>query len=158
MRALIISNRMFVMWITFNLLDLQCPIVLWLARICLPRFDNTALAFKTTTAILNLVLIAIFFNKTYIAIFDHLLVARSIESRLFGLVPTYFGIMETNERGMFHLYCLIWLTEMTNLSNFWQRICSNPSYIGRLLPFLDHIITTSLSIHFSALSLAQDLG
>ncbi len=45
---------------------------------------------------------------------------------------------------------------MTNLSNFWQRIRGDPSYLGRLLHFLDHIITTSLLVYSSDLSLAQD--
>ncbi len=47
---------------------------------------------------------------------------------------------------------------MTNLSHFRLRICDNPNYLGRLLYFLDHIIITSLSVHSSDLSSAQDLG
>ncbi len=158
MRALMITNGMPVLWITFNPSDLRCPIVLWLAGIRLPVSDNTASAFKTATATINPIAIATFFNQTCTAIFDHLLAAGSIEGELFGPVSTYFGIVETNGRGMLHLHCLVWLTRMTNLSNFRQRICGNPSYLGRLLHFLDHIITTSLSVHSSNLSLAQDPG
>ncbi len=124
-----------VLWITFNLLDLQCPIVLWLARICRLVSDNTASAFKTATATINLVAIVTLFNKTSRAIFDHLLATGSIKGRLLGPVLTYFGIMETDERGMLYLHYLVWLTEITNLSNFWQKICSDPSYLGRLLHF-----------------------
>ncbi len=107
---------------------------------------------------MNPVAIATFFNKTYTAIFDHLLAAESIEGGLFGLVSTYFGIMETNGRGMLLPHCLIWLTGTTNLSNFRQKIRGDPSYLGQLLHFLDHIITTSLSVHFSDRFLAQDPG
>ncbi len=107
MRTLMITNGMPVLWITFNLSDLRCPIVLWLAGIRLPVSDNTASAFKIATAIMNLVTIATFFNEIYTAIFDHFVAAGSIEGRLFGLVSTYFGIVETNGRGILHLHCLV---------------------------------------------------
>ncbi len=155
-RALMITNGMPVLWITYNSSDLRRPIVLWLAGIRLPVSDNKASAFKTVTATMNPVVIATFFNETCTAIFDHFLAAGSIESGLFGPLSTYFGIVETNRRGMLHLHCLVWLTEMTNLSNFRQKFCGDPSYLGRLLYSLDHIITTSLSVHSSDLSLAQD--
>ncbi len=105
---------------------------------------------------MNPVNIAAFFNETCTAIFDYHLVVGSIEGGLFGLVSTYFKIVETNRRGIFHLHCLVWLIGMTNLSNFWQKIPSNPSYLGRLLYFLDHIIITSLLVYSSDLFLAQD--
>ncbi len=130
MRALMITNRMPVLLITFNPSDLQCPIVLWLAGIRLPVSDNTALAFKTATAIINPVAIVMFFNETCKAIFDHLLAAGSIEGRLFDPMSTYFGTVETNGRGMLHLHCWVWLTRMTNLSHFWQRIHGDPNYLS----------------------------
>ncbi len=133
MRALMITNGMPVLWITFNPSDLRCPIVLWLAGIRLPVFDNTASVFKTATATMNPLAIATFFNITCIAIFDHLLAAGSIKDGIFGPVLTYFEIVETNGRGMLHLHSLVWLTRMTNLSNFRQKICSDPSYFGRFL-------------------------
>lgn len=156
MRTLMITNRMPVLWITFYPSDLQCPIVLWLAGIRLSVFDNTASAFKTDMATINPVAITTFFNKTCTAIFDHLLAAEFIESGLFGPMSTYFEIVETNRRSILHLYYLVWLTGMTNLFNFWQRICDNPNYLGQLLDFLDHIITANLPVHSSDLFLAQD--
>ncbi len=57
---------------------------------------------------------------------------------------------------MFHLHYLVWLTGLTNLTNFWRRICGDPSYLGRLFHFLDQIISTCLSVYSSDLSLAQD--
>ncbi len=68
MRALMITNRMPVLWITFNLSDLRYPIILWLAWIRLPVSDNTISAFKTATATMNPVAIATFFNKICTAI------------------------------------------------------------------------------------------
>ncbi len=88
--------------------------------------------------------------------FDHLLAAESIKCGFFGPMLTYFGIVQTNGRGMLYLHCLVWLTGMLNLSNFWRRNHNYPSYLGQLLHFLDHIITTSLSVHSSDLFLVQD--
>lgn len=81
--------------------------------------SNTAVsAFKTATATMNPVTIAMFFDETCKAIFDHLLAAKSRESGLFGPMSTYFGTVETNGRGMLHLHYLVWLKDMTNFSNF----------------------------------------
>lgn len=118
LRALMITNRISLLWITFNPLDLQSFIVFLLAGINLPVFKRAALAFKTAIATMNLVAIATFFDETCKAIFNHLFATGSGESRLFGLVLTDFGTVETNWRGMLHLHCLFWLKSMTNLSNF----------------------------------------
>lgn len=153
-QTLMITNRMPILWISFYLSDLWCPIILWLTGIRLPVFDNTASAFKIATTIMNPVAITTFFNKTCTVIFDHLLAVEFIESGLFGLMSTYFKIVETNRRDILHLYYLVWLIGMTNLFNFWQRICGNPYYLGQLLDFLDHIITANLPIHSSDLFFA----
>lgn len=118
--------------------------------------DNTASTPKTATATIIPIVIVTFFNKTYTTIIDHLLAVGSIDDGLFDFVSTYFGIVEINERGMLHLYCLVWLIGMTNLSNFQQKICGDSCYFGRLLYFLDHIITTSLLVYSFGLSLALD--
>ena len=118
LRALMITDGMPLLWITFNPSDLRSPIVLLLAGVSLPMSDGAASAFKTATATMNPVAIATFFDETCKAIFDHLLAAGSSEGGLFGPVSTYFGTVETNGRGMLHLHCLVWLKGMTNLSNF----------------------------------------
>lgn len=120
--------------------------------------NNIASAFKTATLIINPITIATFFNKTCTVIFDYLLAAASIEGRLFGPISIYFGTVEINERGMFQLYYLVWLIRMSNLSNFWPRICGKPNYLDQLFYFQDYIITTSLLVYFSDLSLVQDLS
>lgn len=80
--------------------------------------DNIDSIFKIITAIINLIAIAMFFNKIYTAIFDYLLAVRSIKGRLFGPLSTYFRIVETNEKGILYLYCFLKLKKMSNLSNF----------------------------------------
>lgn len=133
-------------------------LLLFSSGICLPVFDNIASVFKTAMAIMNPITIATFLNKIFAAIFHHLLAASSIEGGLIRLMFTYFGTVETNRKGMLHFYYLVWLKKMAYLSNFWQKICSDFNYLNRLLYFLDYICTTSLSVYFSDLSLAQDPG
>lgn len=83
LQALIITNKMLLLWITFNSSDLQYPIVFLLASVSLLVSDRAALAFKTAITIMNPVAIAIFFDKTYKAIFDHFFAIRSNKNRLF---------------------------------------------------------------------------
>ena len=79
-----ILDGMLLLWITFNLLDLQYLIVFSLVKINLPVSNKAASAFKTGAAIMNPVAIATFFDKTCKAIFDHLFAARSNGNGLFG--------------------------------------------------------------------------
>ena len=156
LRALMITDGMPLLWITFNPSDLRSPIVFSLAGVSLPVSDGAASAFKTATATMNPVAIATFFDETCKAIFDHLLAAGSSEDRLFGPMSTYFGTVETNGRGMLHLHCLVWLKGMTNISNFRQRMRGDPDYLSRLIRFLDHIIKASLSVPPSDTSATQN--
>lgn len=111
-----------------NLSNLQYSIVFLLARVSLPVFDRVASAFKTVTATMNSVAIAMFFDKICKAIFDHFFAAESSKGGFFRSLSIYFGILKTNNRGMFYFYCLVWLKDMTNFLNFRQRIYSNSNY------------------------------
>lgn len=71
--VVIVTKRMPSFWATFNLFDLWCSIVLWLAGVDFGFFESTTLAFCYTMAIMNLVAVATFFYKTYKRIFDYLL-------------------------------------------------------------------------------------
>lgn len=73
LRALMVIDGMPSLWITFNPSDLRCPIVLHLAGVTMPVTDATASAFRSHTATMNPVAIAVFFDETCKVIFDHLL-------------------------------------------------------------------------------------
>lgn len=53
-------------------------------------FDGVVLAFKTITAIINLIPIITIFNKIYKTIFDYFFVAKSSENGFFRSMSTYF--------------------------------------------------------------------
>lgn len=79
LQALMITDEMPLLWITFNPSDLQCPIVLWLARVSLPISNIAISAFKIATATMNPVAIATSFNEIYKPIFDYLLAVGSMK-------------------------------------------------------------------------------
>lgn len=53
--------------------------------------------------------------------------------------------------GILYFYYLIWLKEITNLSNFQQKICGNSDYLAQLIYFLYYIIIVSLLVPSSDL-------
>lgn len=69
--------------------------------------DSIISIFKTAIVIINPIAIAVLFNKIYLAIFDYFLAVRSFKGRLFRFVSTYFEIIKTNRRGIFHFYYLV---------------------------------------------------
>lgn len=58
--------------------------------------NNSIEAFAKMTAIMNPIAIARFFKAICYDIFEHLLAAGSKAEGLFGLISTYFGIVEAN--------------------------------------------------------------
>lgn len=83
-------------WITFNLLYLQNLIVLSLTGIVIGYSENITMAFCYVIAIINLVIIATFFHKTYRDIINYLLKTELSKDGFFGLISIYFEIVETN--------------------------------------------------------------
>lgn len=80
-----------------------------LAEINLPISYETTSTFKTKTPIMNLIAIAMFFDKICKAILNHLFTTGSNMIELFEPLSTYFRTVETNGMGMLHFYCLVWL-------------------------------------------------
>lgn len=80
--------------------------------------DRAALSLKIVTATINLVTIATIFDETYKAIFDHLFATRFSKGRFFGPISIYFKTVKTNGRSILYFHYLVWLGDMTNLSNF----------------------------------------
>lgn len=108
-KALIVSDSIPALWITLDPSDLQNTLVLTLAGVRFEHHheDNATATFHNATATIILVAVAQF---SCIGVFQHLLVSlKEPNNGLFGPVSTYFGIVETNSRGMLHLLCLVWL-------------------------------------------------
>ena len=69
--------------------------------------DNVDSDFNRVIAIINSIAIAQFFEVIYEEIFEHLLVAKSLEKDLFDSISIYFDIVEINNRDMLYLHCLM---------------------------------------------------
>jgi len=98
-------------WMTINPSDLKNPLVLILAGINLSSDDlsTEAQRIRQITANMNPVAIAQFFHQVCTGVFDALLGTGTGRIGILGQVSNYFGVVETNGRGMLHLHCLIWL-------------------------------------------------
>lgn len=121
MKALMVSDRMPTLWITLNPFDLRSPLVLCFAGVQLDTSIMNVTTMKQmqeSTATMNPVAVAQFFDTTCKEIFCHLLKAGSSDGGLFGPVSTYFETVETNGRGILHLHCLIWLASCEE--NCWK--------------------------------------
>ena len=117
-KTLMLSNRMPVLWITINPFDLRSTLVLILAGM---RYEdngvnNSVEVFARMTATMNPVAVTRFFEAICRSIFEYLLAAGYKDGGFFGPVSTYFGTVETNGRGMLHLYCLVWLRDAFHIS------------------------------------------
>lgn len=97
-QALILSNKMLVLWITINFYDLQSTLILILAGMWFKDkyVNNFAEAIARITAIINLVAMARFFEATCRGIFKHLLAAGFKNGGLLGPVSIYFGTIKIN--------------------------------------------------------------
>jgi hypothetical protein len=58
---------------------------------------------------MNPVTVAQFFHAICTGIFNALFRAGTGEDGILGNILNYFGVVETNGRGMLYLHCLIWL-------------------------------------------------
>lgn len=142
-----VNYGMPVLWITLNPSDLRSFLVLVLAGMRFVDNDQNISAdlFAQTTATMNLVAVAKFFEATCTGIFEHLLAAGSQEGGLLGPVSTYFGTVETNGCGMLHLHCLVWLSGAFHLSKIREQLQTDDKYAADMVQFVDRIIWCSIS-------------
>ncbi len=97
-RSFIMSDGMSTIWITLNPLDLCSFVVLILAGVRLKDSGSSTSAeeFRWTTAVMNPLTVAQFFEATCTGIFKRLLAAGSTGRGQLGPVSTYYGTVETN--------------------------------------------------------------
>jgi hypothetical protein len=110
LRGLIVREGMPAFWLTINPSDLQNPLVLILAGVQLSAEASTVDSLiRCATATSNPVAVARFFHHTCTAVLDGLLGSKSADVGILGDVSNYFGVVESNGRGMLHLHTLVWL-------------------------------------------------
>jgi hypothetical protein len=146
LRGLIVREGMPALWMTINPADLQNPLVLVLAGLQYsaesPSDVNTAIRCATATS--DPVAVARFFHHTCKAVLDGLLGGKPAELGIFGDVSNYFGVVESNGRGMLHLHTLVWLRGNLGFSQLRDRILTDRDFAGRMIVYLESIIVHSL--------------
>jgi hypothetical protein len=93
---------------------------------------------------MNPVAVAQFFHHICTGVFDALLAAGKGRTGIFGEVSNYFGVVETNGRGMLHLHSLIWLTGNLEFFALRDRLQSDPVFAGRMIRYLSSVIKCSI--------------
>ena len=107
LKALMITDRIPILWITINPTDLQYLFVICLARVELDLESDVAPVFARKTAIINPVTMAKFFDIICKAVLLSLFANEHHDGGLLGPVSTYFKIVKTNDCGMLYLHCLV---------------------------------------------------
>ena len=146
MRAIFISDGMPGYWLTINPADLNSPIVVLLAGVSLScdELSTEARRIRRITAQMNPVAVAQFFYHICTGMFDALLAAGKDKSGIFGEVSNYFGVVETNGRGMLHLHSLIWLSGNLEFFTLRDRLLTDPVFSGRMIRYLSSVIKCTI--------------
>ena len=113
---------------------------LCLAGVELDLDKETQFFFKQTTATMNLVSMAKFFYIIFKGFFVSLLVASKVKKGLLEQILNYFAIVETNGRGIVHLYCFVWLKGASYLATLRSQVQDNHEFCQKLLSFFKHVI------------------
>lgn len=108
LKALMVTDRMFALWITINPVNLHCLLVVQLTGLQNNNIEQSVISeFTCKTTIINSIAVAQFFHKTCNAIFNHLLAANTKKDDLFSAISTFFGSVETNDQRILHFHCLV---------------------------------------------------
>jgi hypothetical protein len=145
-RGLIVREGMVAFWLTINPSDLQNPLVLILAGVkhCSTTFPVATSAIHQAVATSNPVAVAQFFHYTCKAILDNLLATGSGETGILGDLSNYFGVVETNGRGMLHLHTLIWVRGNHGFMTLRDRLLRDSHFATRMIHYLETIVMQSI--------------
>jgi Helitron helicase-like domain at N-terminus/PIF1-like helicase len=134
-------------WLTLNPSDMRDPLVIKLAGMTFSSdvFSKSTAALRGKAAIMNPAAIAVFFDKVCTAILEGLIKPVDGEMGILGEVSTYFGVVETNGRGMLHLHALIWLAGNIEFFDLRQKLLGDPDFAQRMTEYLDAIISECIA-------------
>lgn len=131
-------------WAIFDCLNLQNLIVLWLVGLGIGYSKSTTLGFRYATAIINLIVVVVFFHGTCRGVFNSLLRVKSSKSNFFSSVSAYFETVKTNGWGILYFQYLLWLKNVSCFSDLCKKIAGEDRFLTRLLSFFDQVIRWKL--------------
>jgi Helitron helicase-like domain at N-terminus len=148
-RALFIEFGPPAFWLTINPSDLRDPLVIKLAGVTLPKngFEKTTAALRRKTANMNPTAVAVFFHKVCTAVLEALIAPKDDGVMgILGDVSTYFGVVESNGRGMLHMHGFVWLTGNVDFVNLGDKILNDPAFAREMIEYLDSIISECIDL------------
>lgn len=98
---------MFVLWIIINLVDLQYPLIISLAKVKRHLKNNTQSTFIYRMVIMKSVAILKFFYIICNTVFISLLATSQLERGLLRPIFNYFTTIEINSHSILHLHCFV---------------------------------------------------
>ncbi len=145
-KALMIRDKIQVLWIVLNPMDIRSFLVLVLAGVEYKGSESngTTETFTRVIVIINPVVVAHCFETICMRIFEYLLAAGSDCGGFLRPVSTYFRTVETNDQRMLHFQCLIVLRRAFHHSEMCDRLCLYLTYAKRMVEFIDNIIRCSI--------------
>ena len=148
-RALFVEFGPAAFWLTINPSDLRDPLVVKLAGITLPQdgFERANVIIRRKTANMNPAAIAVFFHKVCTGVLEALISPAEGEIGIFGEVSTYFGVVETNGRGMLYLHCLIWLVGNLDFFDLRGKLLNDPEFARQMIDYLESIISEHIDAY-----------
>ncbi|KAJ5613433.1 hypothetical protein N7510_006627 [Penicillium lagena] len=112
---------------------------------CLTKLStNVVSTIRYAVATSDPMAIARFFHYTYKAVFDSLLSSKTADIRILRDVSNYFGVVESNRRGMLHLHILVWVRGNLSLIQLRDYILVDGDFANRIISFLEAIVMHSL--------------
>jgi hypothetical protein len=102
------------------------------------------LATRYAIATSDPVAVARFFHYIYKSVLDSLLSYKSTDIGILGDVSNYFGVVESNGRGMLYLYTLVWVRGNLDFIRLRDRILADGDFAHRMIAFLEAIVKHSL--------------
>lgn len=81
-----------------------------------------------------------FLKIIYIGIFKYFLAAGSIKKGLFGLVSTYYEMVETNGQKILYLHYFVWICGVFYLTKICNWLQFDLYFVANIVEFIDTII------------------
>jgi hypothetical protein len=96
------------------------------------------------TATSDPITIARFFHYTCKAVLNGLLGSKTTDVRILGDISNYFGIVESNGRGILYLHTLIWVRGNLRFIRLRDRILADTDFANRMISYLESVVIQSL--------------
>ena len=107
--------------------------------------NTSAKKFIQAIVVINVIVIAQFFEAICTSIFKQFLTVKSTKGRFFRSVLIYFGIVEINGQEMLHLHCFELLCRVFHLAKLRSCLQFDPSYTIDMVRFIDSILYYSMA-------------